>query len=153
MATRRYLDRLEVVACRERIKRVKKENPFLGLRPREANLEHLAVTLGGREAMIAYARLSRDKRVRLVVRVWDSLSMAKRHRTSLAVLCVACRIEEEELLAGIITGLADSGYDPAPLVQRNLAVSQKLQDGSISPPRAGKYFEALSGVGAYPGPT
>ena len=144
MATRKYLERLEVVACRERIRRAKKENPFLGLRPREANLEHLAVTLGGREAMIAYARLSKDKKVGLVVRVWDSLGEEKRRRTTLAVLCWACGLEEEELLAAVITALADRGYDPMPLVQRNLAVCQSIQEGSISPPRAGKYFEALS---------
>ena len=143
MATRRYLDRLEVVACRERIKRVKKENPFLGLRPREANLEHLAVTLGGREAMIEYARLSKDKQVRLVVCVWDGLSKAKRHRTSLAVLCVACRIEEEQFLAAVIMALADSGHDPMPLVHRNLEVHQRILEASVSPPRAEDCIEAL----------
>jgi len=144
MASQRYLERLEVVACRERIKRVQKEDPFLMLRPREGHLEHLAVTFGGRKAMIEYARLSDDKQVGLVVRVWDSLSKEKRHRTPLAVLCWACGLEEEELLAAVITALADRGYDPMPLVLRNLAVCQSIQEGSISPPRAGKYFEALS---------
>ena len=144
MASRRYLKRLEVVACRERIKRVKKENPLLVLRPREGHLEHLAVTFGGREAMIEYARLSKDKKVGLIVRVWDSLSKEKKSRTPLAVLCWACGVEEDELLAGVITALADNGYDPTPLVQRNLAVSQSIQEGAISPPGAGKYLGAMS---------
>ena len=93
MASQRYLERLEVVACRERIKRVQKEDPFLMLRPREGHLEHLAVTFGGRKAMIEYARLSKDKKVGLVVCVWDSLSKEKRHRTPLAVLCWACGLD------------------------------------------------------------
>jgi hypothetical protein len=141
MATQKYLDQLEVAACRDRIKLAKKVAPFLMFRPREATLEHLARPFGGRAAMIAYARQSKNKQVRLVARVWRSLRKAKQHRTSLAELCWACGIGESEFLGEVITALAERGYDPMPLIRRNLELSGSITDGSVTIPGAKADFQ------------
>ena len=147
MATQRYLKRLEVVACRDRIQLAKQVDPYLAFRPKEATLEYLARPFGGRAAMIAYARMSKDKKIRLVARVWRSLRKAKQHRTSLAELCWACGISESEFLGAVIAALAENGHDPMPLIRRNLELSGSITNGSVTLPGTKACFQVLRQTG------
>ena len=71
MPTRKYLDRLDHLASLGRLKDAKAANPWLLFRPPNTTLEHLAKPLGGRQALIELARLSKDAHVRKVIRVHD----------------------------------------------------------------------------------
>ena len=118
MPTRKYLDRLEHLACLRRLRDAKTTNPWLRYRPHASTLEHLAKPLGGRQALIELARGSKDARARKVIRVYDSLSRRPRERTSLGAVCWACGVAEEDFLGAVMEGLWARGVDCMPLVER-----------------------------------
>ncbi len=122
MPTRKYLDRLEHLASLCRVKDAKATDPWLRFRPHNTTLEHLAKPIGGRQALIELARLSKDARARKVIRVHDSLSQHlsqhRRERTGLSEICWACQVAEENFLGAVMEELWELDVDAMPLIER-----------------------------------